>query len=348
MTLDEFINNFNAKKGNLSFKEYQGLTDAQKQLVQHSYDYVSTSPDEPAQAVFKPMTKQYAEKFLNIGYAEAKDKGSYASLSPTLANAETIRQQLSEQGQQYGISWKNPQNKAEYHTANLAKKLAGQGVTSLDNLRAISSTDVMDMMTGKKISFQGKGSSSPFAEASGKGWTNYRMGVGPEGKPVFYQQWEESSDKGKVIPLASIALSVLAPGVGTAIGTALGASGVGASMIGNALIAGGTSALAGARGSDILKNAAFGAAGSYFSGAIAPKIGQAVGGGTLGRMVAGGSKGLFNSVIRGQKGNPLESFILSALGSTAAPGTMGMNAGGAGILNNLLRYAAQRKLQGKG
>lgn len=69
---------------------------------------------------------------------------------------------------------------------------------------------------------------------------------------------------GTVLP---VALSIIAPGVGTAIGTALGASGIGASILGGAIIGGASSALT---GGNPIKGAAFGALGGG--------LGEAVGG----------------------------------------------------------------------
>jgi hypothetical protein len=82
--------------------------------------------------------------------------------------------------------------------------------------------------------------------------------------------------------LAGVALSVAAPGVGTAIGSALGASGAAATAIGNAVI-GGT--LAEASGGDFAKGALGSAIGSIGGSVISPAISKAIGG-TAGNIVA--------------------------------------------------------------
>ena len=95
--------------------------------------------------------------------------------------------------------------------------------------------------------------------------------------------------------VAPIALSFIAPGLGTAIGAALGASGVAAAAIGGAVIGGAT---AGLTGGNVVKGAAFGALGSGLSGATGSAINKGVGLGlgqgaqnVLGGAVLGGSLG---------------------------------------------------------
>lgn len=95
--------------------------------------------------------------------------------------------------------------------------------------------------------------------------------------------------------IAPIALSFIAPGLGTAIGAALGASGVAAAAIGGAVIGGAT---AGLTGGNVVKGAAFGALGSGLSGATGSAINKGVGLGlgqgaqnVLGGAVLGGSLG---------------------------------------------------------
>lgn len=85
-----------------------------------------------------------------------------------------------------------------------------------------------------------------------------------------------------------VALSVIAPGVGTAIGSALGASGVGASILGGAVIGGASSALT---GGDPIRGAAFGALGGGLGQAVGSGISEAagLGLGSTGQAILGGS-----------------------------------------------------------
>ena len=70
-----------------------------------------------------------------------------------------------------------------------------------------------------------------------------------------------------------IALSIVAPGLGTAIGTALGASGAAASMIGGAILGGATSALT---GGNALQGALLGAFGGGFGDTAGSFVGEGV------------------------------------------------------------------------
>ena len=77
-----------------------------------------------------------------------------------------------------------------------------------------------------------------------------------------------------IAAVAPVVLSIVAPGIGTAIGSALGASGIGASMLGSAVIGGVGSAAA---GGDPLKGAIGGALGAGAGGALGGAIGDATG-----------------------------------------------------------------------
>ncbi len=118
---------------------------------------------------------------------------------------------------------------------------------------------------------------------AGSGNTGFRVEFAPNGTPYFYTTGASSSDVGGLIPIAALGLSLLAPGVGTAIGSALGASGVAASAIGNAIISG---TLAEASGGDFAKGALTGAIGSGVGGLISPEISSALGGGSVGNVAA--------------------------------------------------------------
>lgn len=85
-----------------------------------------------------------------------------------------------------------------------------------------------------------------------------------------------------------VALSILAPGIGTAIGTALGASGIGASIVGGAIIGGASSALT---GGDWKKGALMGGLGGGLGGAVGGGVSDALnlGLGSTGQAVLGGA-----------------------------------------------------------
>ena len=85
--------------------------------------------------------------------------------------------------------------------------------------------------------------------------------------------------------LAVVALSVAAPGIGTAIGTALGAEGLAATVIGNAVVGGTISA---ATGGDPVQGALTAGAGSLLGSVIAPEITEITGSPTASQAITSG------------------------------------------------------------
>jgi len=114
-----------------------------------------------------------------------------------------------------------------------------------------------------------------------------------------------------------IAISFIAPGLGTAIGTSLGASGIGAAMLGSAVIGGVSSALT---GGDVFKGALMGGLGGGLGGTvgefIAPGLSPALQG-IVGSGVVGGVSGLATG----------EGFLKGA-GKGVVGGAIGQLAGG--------------------
>ena len=138
---------------------------------------------------------------------------------------------------------------------------------------------------------------------------------------------EYKSGKKLFSTLLPIALTFIAPGLGTAIGSALGASGIGASMLGGAIIGGASSAIG---GGDWKKGALFGGIGGGlgdFAGGAANdalglglgKTGQAILGGTL----VGGGAGLISGdgfakgAMQGAIGSGVGQLAGGASGSSA-------------------------------
>ena len=121
---------------------------------------------------------------------------------------------------------------------------------------------------------------------------------------------------GTVLP---VALSIIAPGIGTAIGTALGASGIGASILGGAIIGGASSALT---GGNALKGAAFGALGGGLGQAVGSGVSNALnlnlgdmGQSLLGGALVGGAAGAATGQGFGK--GALQGAIGSGIGSLA-------------------------------
>ena len=138
---------------------------------------------------------------------------------------------------------------------------------------------------------------------------------------------EYKSGKKLFSTLLPIALTFIAPGLGTAIGSALGASGIGASMLGGAIVGGASAKLT---GGDWKKGALFGGIGGGlgdFAGGAANdalglglgKTGQAILGGTL---VGGGAglitgDGFAKGAMQGAIGSGVGQLAGGASGSSA-------------------------------
>jgi hypothetical protein len=123
---------------------------------------------------------------------------------------------------------------------------------------------------------------------------------------------------GAVLP---IALAIFVPGLGTAIGSALGASGIGAGMLGGAIIGGASSALT---GGDPLKGALMGGLGGGLGSAVGGAANNALGLGLgqTGQAILGG--GLVGGAAGAATG---QGFVKGALQGVAG-GAIGELAGG--------------------
>jgi hypothetical protein len=119
--------------------------------------------------------------------------------------------------------------------------------------------------------------------------------------------------------VAPIALAFLAPGIGSVIGSAFGATGTAASMLGQAVIGG---ASAGLSGGNALQGAILGGMTGGLGGSLGASANEALklGLGATGQSVLGG--GLTGAAAAGLTGgNPLKGAAIGALG-TAAMGSM--------------------------
>ena len=140
----------------------------------------------------------------------------------------------------------------------------------------------------------------------GHGRTNFGVQFAPDGTPVFYTQFggDTSSFAGlrEFLPIAGFALNFVFPGAGAALGTALGATGATAAIVGNAIING---AMAEAAGGDFWKAAAGSAIGGAMSGAAGslPSTGSAI----VDRAITGG----VTAAITG--GDPLQGALNGAI-----------------------------------
>jgi hypothetical protein len=129
--------------------------------------------------------------------------------------------------------------------------------------------------TQKAISEDYGGSGNYFSGTfHGHGRTNYGVHFADDGTPYFYSQFGgDTSDMGDIMPVVALGLSIFAPGIGTAIGTALGATGVTATVLGSAIVQG---AMAELSGGDFIDGAIKGAITAGVAPAVSNTIGTAV------------------------------------------------------------------------
>jgi len=132
--------------------------------------------------------------------------------------------------------------------------------------------------------------------------------------------------KKNIKPIAAVA-AVVFPPLAPAIGSALGATGTAAAIVGSAALGAGASAIAGDSTQDILKSAAIGGAAAGVTQAVAPNFFQ--GSGLLGASTA----------PTAATGEVATGLMGSALPSTAGTG-ISAAATGTGIMDSLAKYGS--------
>jgi hypothetical protein len=144
----------------------------------------------------------------------------------------------------------------------------------------------------------------------------------------------------KIAPILPVVLSFVAPGLGTAIGTALGATGTAASMLGSAAIGGLSSAAA---GGNALKGAIGGALGAGAGSALGGVVGDTLGmqlGDTAKNVIGGSLIGGAQSAASG--GDFLTGAVQGGLGSYAGSTLSGAASNVGGQLGAGLQTAGQQ------
>lgn len=140
--------------------------------------------------------------------------------------------------------------------------------------------------------------------------------------------------------LLPIALNFIAPGLGLAIGGALGAgTGIGASILGGAVIGGASSALT---GGNVLKGALMGGLGSGLGGAIGGAASDTfkLGLGDTGKAILGGGLvGAGSSALTG--GNVLKGALTGGVGGAIGQ-LAGQNFGGSGAFDKAISAAGNQ------
>jgi hypothetical protein len=178
---------------------------------------------------------------------------------------------------------------AQANAADMAKILAQTGVTDINQFGQITKqvpvtytdengtlydtgqtqtvTTYGNKVTGQEVpnTYSERQTGNAFGGTfTGKGNTGYRVEIAPNGTPVFYTTGASSSDAGDWMPIVQLALA--ATGAGGLLGGALlgaGAGAVATNALGNAILGGLTTGIA---GGDAFKGALLGGAGGALGG----------------------------------------------------------------------------------
>jgi hypothetical protein len=211
-----------------------------------------------------------------------------AGVSPTQVssalkgNPEIAQTYLTQQilGQGTADKWTGEgKGSAQANAADMAKILSGIGVTDINQFGQIQKTVVDEdgnkslvttygnKLTGQEVpnTYSERQTGNAFGGTfAGKGNTGYRVEIAPNGTPVFYTTGASSSDADQWMPIVQLALA--ASGAGGLLGGSLlgaGASQIASNALGNAILGGLTTGIA---GGDPLKGALLGGAGGALSG----------------------------------------------------------------------------------
>jgi hypothetical protein len=176
---------------------------------------------------------------------------------------------------------------AQANAADMAKIIAGTGVTDISQFGQIQKTVVDEngnesvvstygnKVTGQEVpnTYSERQTGNAFGGTfTGKGNTGYRVETAPDGTPIFYTTGASSSDADQWMPIVQLALA--ATGAGGLLGNALlgaGANQIAAGALGGSILGGGISALT---GQDILKGALTGGIGGGIAGYFSPSTGE--------------------------------------------------------------------------
>ena len=163
--------------------------------------------------------------------------------------------------------------------------------------------------------------------AAGKGWVEYELVPGPEGKPVIVPRWGSSSDIDPgLIQVLSLAAMPFTGGLAGAIAPGL-AGQIGAQALISGTLGGlGSAAQGGSFGKGFGRGAVaggLGAAAGPVLGQLGSEAGKIVGGGPLGDIVSsavqGAGRGAVGAVVTGD--SVLDALLTGAAGGAASAGT---------------------------
>lgn len=304
------------------------------------------------------------EQIMEMASSDPRVAQAVDLMEERLARAPIVPEDLDEAIKLLEFVLQNPEKYQEVRAAAIADGIIGEGmvppefdqtfIVSMlvalyglqDRLQAKGFARGGLMVAARKLQTGGQGGDTELVHVNRREAEMLRR-MGGQGTVNPNTGLREYKGFKEIIGVAlPVALSIIAPGVGTAIGTALGASGIGASIVGGAVIGGASSALT---GGNVLKGAAFGALGGGLGEAVGSGISEGLnlGLGDTSKALLGGSLvGAGTSALGGE--NPLKGAAMGAVGAGVGElagsfGAEGANAmgEGAGALGEGIAQAGQ-------
>ena len=273
------------------------------------------------------------EQILSIAMQDPRFQETITVIERQLSGTNIVAEDLTEAIQMLEYVLQNPEVYPEVRMAAIKDGLIDEGMfpPQFDEVLIISLLVVLYGMqdrlaqqgyargglavSGKQLARMGQGGDRQLAHINDREAEVLRR-MGGQGTVNPNTGLREYKGLKNIIKTAlPIALSVVAPGLGTAIGTAIGLSGTAASIAGGAILGGGTSFLT---GGDPILGAVTGGLGGFAPvigegiSAIAPGLDPSIVTG-----LSGGVTGALGQTLAG--GDPLTGFATGAIGSMLRP-----------------------------
>lgn len=201
--------------------------------------------------------------------AEAADQAQQKTITGQLTK-QILDQGTTGKWSGYGYGGPGP------NAAAMAGLLANAGITDIKQFGILPNGQYGNKVTGQSIdpNYSRAGGNIWSGTFAGHNSTSFGVQFAPDGTPYFYtQEGASTSDAGNIVPIVSLGLALFAPGIGSAIGSALtgtAATTVASQVIGAAVVQG---VLAEAQGGDFLDGAILGAV----TAGVAPVVANTVG-----------------------------------------------------------------------
>jgi len=272
------------------------------------------------------------EEIMKIAVSDPSYQTSIDQIKRQMANTNIVAEDLVEAIRMLEMIIEDPRKYAEIRQAAIADGLIDEGmfppefdktiiISLLIVLYGLQDSLVQEgysrgglRVAGKQLGRMGQGGDTMLAHINPREAEVLRR-MGGQGTVNPNTGLQEYKGLKNIIKTAlPIALSIVAPGLGTAIGTAIGLSGTAAAVAGGALLGGATSF---ATGGDPLLGALTGGIGGAASGVSEFLGGFANISEPTANLLAGAGTGALTSAIRG--GNIAQGAMLGAAGSMFKP-----------------------------